>query len=179
MKLPDENKQTIFKSYIAKTESTNFEEQADLYIRKIDSLADIFDRLKKEDSSCITHETVNDKLKHNEILEGLKNRSIDLINLENNIKVVDVLKLVLRTRPIRFDYLFIYFYSCIQLRAKFICFSFVSDFLDLNGLDKLLNLIINLKSKWRYDKLHYDLICCIKAILNTSVIKLKTKAPKN
>ena len=118
MKLPDENKQTIFKSYIAKTESTSFEEQADLYIRKIDSLADIFDRLKKEDSSCISYETVNDKLKHNEILEGLKNRSIDLINLENNIKVVDVLKLVLRTRPIRFDYLFIYLYSCIQLRAK-------------------------------------------------------------
>ena len=73
-----------------------------MYTRKIDSLVDIFEKLNKNDSDTSNLEIINDKIKHNEILEGLKNRSIDLINLENNIKVIEVLKLVLRTRPLRF-----------------------------------------------------------------------------
>ena len=82
MSMPDENKLNIYKSYLTKSESMSNLEPADSFIQKMDSLLFYFDHAV--DSSASTDEIRQ-----------------DAAVLDNNLKIVEDLRLHLRTQPLR------------------------------------------------------------------------------
>ena len=50
-----------------------------------------------------------------------------------------------------------------------VCHSFVLDFVGKNGLEYLLEFLRNMNSSVRQSQLHYTIVGCIKALMNSPV----------
>lgn len=87
IKLPKENKKSIYKSYLNRKNLKINDETAEYYIEAIENLIDYLEKLS---SSSLSHQEINESLSSNED-----------VNLKKNLNAIEDLKLALRTSPLR------------------------------------------------------------------------------
>ncbi|CAF0956935.1 unnamed protein product [Brachionus calyciflorus] len=138
--------------------SLNDQEEYFIYIDKfIDSAKYLKDYLRKNEDNLVKYvefiKYTEPKIEPKKTLFRKKtqynlNVYVNELNfiIQDHLKVIDDFKLLITTRPS----------------------NFVDTFLNKNGLDFLLELLSALKYEWRYHPVHFNLIHCIRGILNSN-----------
>lgn len=155
LNLPSDKKMKLFNSYLSRNSVAFKEEPVEKFVDSLQTLLSYFTNKNLNHSEreidCVSLEEAAKSSGAKLAAANTTKSTHSIFIYENHLKRVEDLKLVLKTSPL----------------------SFVSKFVELKGFEIMLDLLNSLKTKWRKNELHTNLIMCLKALMNNGVIRIK------